>query len=45
MNHLLEQQKLKMDQDHQQIIETAQEKATSKAVERLVTALLNDEDL
>jgi pyruvate-ferredoxin/flavodoxin oxidoreductase len=45
MKRLLEEQKAKLEQDHQQIIETAQEDAVAKAAERLVTALLNDEDL
>ncbi|SMG13319.1 hypothetical protein SAMN05661096_00588 [Marivirga sericea] len=45
MTLLLEEQKAKMDQANQQISETAQEEATSKAVERLVKALLNDEEL
>jgi hypothetical protein len=42
---VLEEQKAKFEVDRQQIIEAAQEEATSKAVERLVTALMNDEEL
>ncbi|WKV11427.1 hypothetical protein [Marivirga harenae] len=45
MTRLIEEEKAKMEQDHQQIIETAQEDAIAKTAERLVVALLNDEDL
>ncbi|MGM0580530.1 MAG: hypothetical protein ACQETL_07615 [Bacteroidota bacterium] len=45
MNRLLEEQKVKMDAEREQFIAKAQEEAIAQAAERLVIALLNDENL
>jgi ferredoxin len=45
MSILMEEAKAKMDKERQQIIENAQEEAISKAVTRLVSVLLDDEEL